>query len=246
MAMNSVYDGRMKRLNRASAAAFGVVVAAVLLVSSAGAQINGAPPSATSVGFGGQNGSIHGTAPSVTSLGPHGYTSATSPFPRGASLFGTSRGNLNGHHHSRGQGDYPWGGGYYAYAAPYYGYDDSADAEAPAEDEYNGGPTIFDRRGPGTPAYPPPEPANSSAAGDRRTEAPSPEPASDQPQTVLIFKDGHQLDVENYAIVGNSLFDLTEGHRHKIALADLDLAATSKQNEDRGIDFRLPSGAEAN
>jgi hypothetical protein len=37
------------------------------------------------------------------------------------------------------------------------------------------------------------------------------------------------------------LYDLTGGHRQKIALADLDLTATSKQNDDRGIDFEVPS-----
>jgi hypothetical protein len=42
------------------------------------------------------------------------------------------------------------------------------------------------------------------------------------------------------------LYDLTGGRRQKIALADLDLAATEKQNEDRGIDFRVPGASEAN
>jgi hypothetical protein len=63
---------------------------------------------------------------------------------------------------------------------------------------------------------------------------------------VLVFKDGHQLEVENYAIVGPTLYDLTEGHPRKVQLADLDLSATLKQNDDRGIDFHLPAGAEAN
>src|SRR5207237_965390 len=36
---------------------------------------------------------------------------------------------------------------------------------------------------------------------------------------------------------GPATFD----RRKKIALADLDLTATQKQNEDRGIDFRLPA-----
>ena len=42
------------------------------------------------------------------------------------------------------------------------------------------------------------------------------------------------------------LYDLTPGHRAKIALADLDLTATAKQNDDRGIDFQLPVGPETN
>jgi hypothetical protein len=67
--------------------------------------------------------------------------------------------------------------------------------------------------------------------------------AADQPQTVLVFKDGRQLEVENYAIVGNTLYDLTQGRRHKIPLSDLDLDSTIKQNGDRGIDFQVPAGS---
>jgi len=63
---------------------------------------------------------------------------------------------------------------------------------------------------------------------------------------VLVFKDGHQLDVSNYAIVGNTLFDLTPGHSRRIALADLNLDGTRQQNEERGILFELPASAQAN
>ena len=135
------------------------------------------------------------------------------------------------------------------YAVPYYGYYNSGDDATDAPDEqYNGGPTIFDRRGPGTaPAQyasaprdgTQPEPSTPAAQPDAT-------PAPDQPQTVLVFKDGHQLEVANYAILGSTLYDLTEGRRHKIALADLDLTATAKQNDDRGIDFQVPAHSEAN
>jgi hypothetical protein len=137
---------------------------------------------------------------------------------------------------------------------PYYGYYNSGDdtAETPPDEQYNGGPTVFDRRGPGT--FPAPAPYADRARSDNMqpeppsAPAPQPEatPASDQPQTVLIFKDGHQLEVANYAIVGSTLYDLTDGRRHKVALADLDLTATAKQNDDRGIDFQLPAHSEAN
>ena len=63
---------------------------------------------------------------------------------------------------------------------------------------------------------------------------------SDQPQTVLVFKDGRQTEVQNYAVVGSTLYDLTPGRYRRIALADLDLTATTKQNDDRGIDFKVP------
>jgi hypothetical protein len=60
---------------------------------------------------------------------------------------------------------------------------------------------------------------------------------------VLIFKDGHQSDVINYAIVGDTLFDFGAGRTHKILLADLDLAATRKANDDHGVDFQIPASA---
>ena len=59
--------------------------------------------------------------------------------------------------------------------------------------------------------------------------------------TVLVFRDKHQQEVENYAIVGDMLWSFAPGHTQKISLDDLDLAATKKANEDRGITFRLPS-----
>ena len=65
-----------------------------------------------------------------------------------------------------------------------------------------------------------------------------------QPSTVLVFKDGHQADVLNYAIVGDALFDLGDGRTKKILLADLDLAATRKANDDRGVDFQVPAGTQ--
>jgi hypothetical protein len=61
-----------------------------------------------------------------------------------------------------------------------------------------------------------------------------------------VFKDGQRLDVSNYAIVGNTLYDLTPGHRRKVALGELDLSATAKENDDRGIDFQLPPGISKN
>jgi hypothetical protein len=64
--------------------------------------------------------------------------------------------------------------------------------------------------------------------------------------TELVFRDKHVEQVQNYAIMGSTLYDLTDGHRRKIPLADLDLIATAKQNEDRGIDFQVPGRAQAN
>ena len=252
------YDFFVQRLNRATAAGFAsvlfaLVVLGLMLTTTAAAQVNGMPASVTSPGFGGRQ--VNGVAPSVTSLGPRGYTpgSPTCCFKgtsQGRPPFGTNP-NSNFHHHNH-NGALSWGG---VYAAPYYGYYDSGDnvANDPAGDQYNGGPTIFDRRGSGATPPPPSAPYPSRARtdnfqSDAASDAAQPEAgaASDQPQTVLVFKDGHQVEVANYAIVGSTLYDLTGGHRQKIALADLDLTATAKQNDDRGIDFRLPGTSEAN
>jgi hypothetical protein len=43
--------------------------------------------------------------------------------------------------------------------------------------------------------------------------------------------------------VGDTLFDFGAGRTHKILLADLDLAATRKANDDRGVDFQIPASA---
>ena len=69
-------------------------------------------------------------------------------------------------------------------------------------------------------------------------EPPEPEPAP--PATVLVYKDGHQVEVENYAIVGENLVWFSGPLSKKIPLADLDLRATRKVNEDHGITFGAP------
>ncbi len=63
---------------------------------------------------------------------------------------------------------------------------------------------------------------------------------------MLVFKDGHTIEVGNYAIVGATLFDLTPGHSRKVAIADLDLPSTQRQNDTRGITFQLPQPGQAN
>ena len=52
--------------------------------------------------------------------------------------------------------------------------------------------------------------------------------------------------MDNYAIVGSTLYDLSGGKRRKIPLADLDLKVTAQQNDDRGVDFEVPTSSPAN
>jgi hypothetical protein len=242
------YDGLVKGLKRLAVAGL-MLVALGVLVPAAEGQINAAPPSVTSLGFGGR--AINGTPPSVTSLGPRGYTPGFNPaFPNSRPVFGAFPTQpLDGHHHHHHNGFFPWGGA--VYAVPYYLYYDTGDQaeDEDSREQYNGGPTVFDRRGPGRAARPP-EQAYEEREPDREPGQASSEPvpsaavpARDEPETVLVFKDGHQLEVENYAIVGNTLYDLTVGHRRRISLSDLDLDATTEQNDNRGIDFQVPSGS---
>lgn len=220
----------------ASVALFGVLILPVL-VSPGSAQINGAPASVTSPGFGGR--AINGTPSSVTSLGPRGY--APQPHP-GAAARSDLRGK--GHHHHYVQYSAPL---LYAVPLPYAvdigDADDAADNNDP---EYQGGPTVFDRRGSGAASYVPPVPdiPQPHLAQSADDDFPSPEPPP--PTTLLVFKDGHQLEVGNYAIVGSILFDLTPGHSRRVLLADLDLDVTRKQNDDRGVTFQLPASQAAN
>ena len=61
-----------------------------------------------------------------------------------------------------------------------------------------------------------------------------------EPATALVFHDRHVEEVRNYAIAGETLWVLNERTAKKIPLAQLDLAATVKMNDDRGVDFQVP------
>jgi len=62
--------------------------------------------------------------------------------------------------------------------------------------------------------------------------------------TVLIFKDGVRREVTNYAIMGQYVF-VFSGDRRKIPLSEIDIDATQKANEERGIQFKVPGSAKA-
>jgi hypothetical protein len=80
--------------------------------------------------------------------------------------------------------------------------------------------------------HPAPNQASAPAAEQRQAQAPA---------VVLIYKDGHEREVQNYAIMGSYLYDIGAFVAQKIPLADLNLKATLKANNDRGVDFSLPA-----
>jgi len=126
------------------------------------------------------------------------------------------------------------------YGVPYSDVGAVQPDETDDEEDYDGGPTIFDRRGSryARPRVVEPEPAPQPVAAVL-----PPEPVVPQPSTVVIFRDGHQTELQNYAIVGDTLFDLTDNRSHKIQLADLDLTATRKANDARGVEFQVPESS---
>jgi len=59
--------------------------------------------------------------------------------------------------------------------------------------------------------------------------------------TLLIFRDKHTQEVQNYAVVGGTLWIFNERRATKLPLSWLDIDATTKANENRGVDFRVPN-----
>ena len=237
------YDFRMRRWMPVL-----LMVLAMAAGTAAHAQINGIRASVTSLG--GSPVFPPGPRASVTSLGPLGFT------PN----FGSPNCCFSFKHHHR-DGFFKDGSGRFGfgvlplYSMPYfYGYGDIVD---PVDDSME--PVYGAAANPSAPGRASTaaqqqsddrlsrleqqidDLEQSSQTSPNKTE---PEPQAslpDQPDTVLVFRDGHSITVKNYAIVGDMLYDFSEGSRHRIALADLDLHATEQQNDAHGLDFRLPT-----
>jgi hypothetical protein len=142
---------------------------------------------------------------------------------------------------------YPWAyGGYYD---PYWWWDSGSSYDEDYErdratanemnqqsleqqrmlrqEEADGDQDVYARSGSG----PRPAPREASAAML---------PDAVVPDTVLVFRDQHKQEIRNYAIVGQTLWTFSSQRTEKIPLATLDLAATTKANDDRGLTFRVP------
>jgi hypothetical protein len=185
--------------------------------------------------------------PSVSSMGPYGYGYGShhhQPY---------SNGSYRGDRYSRGG----WG-----YALPYYyipfgdygyGYD-----YVGGPDIYSGPPAMYSGPaiGPNDPTLhiiveQAPAQSYRPPTDDAQAEVASPPPKiQEQPSaardvkprepTVLVFRDGHQQEVGNYAIMGQTVYVLDD-RTQKIPLANLDVPATVKANDDRGMEFKVPA-----
>jgi hypothetical protein len=75
---------------------------------------------------------------------------------------------------------------------------------------------------------------------DQAARAPAPPPQAPATPTVLVFRDGRRVEVQNYAIVGQTLWILEERVSTRIPTEELDLEATQAENRARGLRFPLP------
>jgi hypothetical protein len=77
----------------------------------------------------------------------------------------------------------------------------------------------------------------ASTAKPAEPEAHRQPPPENQPTRILAFRDGHRSEIKNYALVGKTLWILTEQRAQKIPVSDLDMEATKRLNNDRGLTF---------
>jgi hypothetical protein len=214
---------------------------AIALAMPAAAQVYMHPPTTTTVG-----GHFLAPPPSVTSVTSLSGRHTPPPAPSVTSIpnFGQRyhNGSFNNGRYNR--------GGYagWAYSIPYY-Y--PVDNSAYGYDYVGaGGPDLYSGPPPG--AYDPTlhivaeqPPANpyvvrmpDPPASEARPAKPLPDDKPGDP-TVLVFRDGKRQEVNSYAIMGDALYVFDQG-RKTVALADLDIPATTKANDERGVEFRLP------
>jgi hypothetical protein len=102
-----------------------------------------------------------------------------------------------------------------------------------------------------SPAPAQPAPPKAVEASHLRAVMPSRSEAAELPRelppAVLVFRDGHEEELKSYTIIGRTLYTSanywTSGSwTRKIEIANLDVPATLKLNQERGSKFSLPAG----
>jgi hypothetical protein len=91
--------------------------------------------------------------------------------------------------------------------------------------------------------------SSSAAAVPAPTPSPAPTamPSAEAPKVdsglpvVLVFFDKKIQEVKNYAVMNEMLVVFDGVRTRKIPLRDVDLAATMKLNDERGVDFQIPN-----
>jgi hypothetical protein len=90
----------------------------------------------------------------------------------------------------------------------------------------------------------------SSATGSHATGSSSMHkaaPPHELPPAVLVFRDGRREQVSSYTIMSGTIYSKADywtfgSWTRKIQIADLDVPATLKLNQEQGLNFLLPAG----
>jgi len=89
--------------------------------------------------------------------------------------------------------------------------------------------------------------AAASPAAAAPTPSPAPQAMAEPPKIdsglpiVLVFFDKKIQEIKNYAVMNEMLVVFDGTRTRKIPLRDVDLAATMKLNDERGVDFQIPN-----
>jgi hypothetical protein len=198
-----------------------------------------------SLGQGGMSMSSPQSAPMMASpqAGGRGTIAISGP-PAGGRFFGRG----HGHRFDRGP--------VFVYGAPYYypEYYEPYETEAPAP------PVPAPESAPATRNEPLPDAVLLELHGNQwvRVKDFATTPASAAPvqaaaiskeaaPAILVFRDGHTEEVSSYSIIDGAIYTKADywiegAWSRKIEIADLDIPATLKHNQQRGVKFDLPSG----
>lgn len=207
-------------------------------------------------GFGGHmggGGHAFGGMHSGSGFAGHSFAGGSS-FGRGfsrGSRFGRGRGRsgVGLRLRSYGYGNNCWGYGcWWGYGYPYLGggvdpywwWDSDSSDPDPGPQYDNGLANQMNQQG----LYPRPMPYRGDQDAYAQSAPPPPRQEASStvvPATVLVYRDQRKQEVQNYAIVGQTLWIFSPERTQKVPLADVDIDATQKANDARGVDFRVPS-----
>ncbi len=66
-------------------------------------------------------------------------------------------------------------------------------------------------------------------------------PLPELPDIILVLRDGRSIKVKNYIMSKDAIYIYQGDSESRIGIDTLDLATTTNRNEERGLEFRLPT-----